>query len=144
MTQKQEHLRKQLLIKIHTNKEYKFYKDNEAWEDFLILRFKVSSSKFLSLNELKILLDILEAKIKDDIDFKPDYKGRALLHKGSQSQKQRIYLKALLEQSKMGIFAFYKLCKKTLKKDIDSLSDLNKEDCSIMLIVLEKICRDKS
>lgn len=82
--------------------------------------------------------------MKDDIDFKPDYKGRALFHKGSQSQKQRIYLKALLEQSKMGIFAFYKLCKKTLKKDIDSLSDLNKEDCSIMLIVLEKICRDKS
>ncbi|MBX0609746.1 hypothetical protein I8837_07135, partial [Campylobacter jejuni] len=53
------------------------------------------------------------------------------------------YLKALLKQTKMPIFSFYKLCKKTLKKDIYSLQTLSKKDCTIMLVVLEKIAKTK-
>ncbi|EJH2511955.1 hypothetical protein NDH75_001916, partial [Campylobacter jejuni] len=49
----------------------------------------------------------------------------------------------LLKQTKMPIFSFYKLCKKTLKKDIYSLQTLSKKDCTIMLVVLEKIAKTK-
>ncbi|WP_250325615.1 hypothetical protein [Campylobacter lari] len=61
----------------------------------------------------------------------------------ASSNKQFFYLKALLKQVKMPIFSFYKLCKKTLKKDIYALNDLNKKDCTTMLVVLEKIAKSK-
>ncbi|EAH9150331.1 hypothetical protein C5O32_06880 [Campylobacter jejuni] len=142
MNPKQEILRKQLLAKIHMHKEYLYYKENNAWQDFLALRFEVLSSKDLSIDELKILLDIFDGKIKDELNFTPDLKGRMLLKKSS-SNKQFFYLKALLEQTKMSIFNFYKLCKKTLKKDIYSLESLSKKDTTTMLIVLEKILKAK-
>lgn len=142
MSPKQEMLRKQLLAKIHIHKEYLYYKENNAWQDFLALRFEVLSSKDLSIDELKILLDIFDGKIKDKLNFTPDLKGRMLLKKSS-SNKQFFYLKALLEQTKMSIFNFYKLCKKTLKKDIYSLESLSKKDTTTMLIVLEKILKAK-
>ncbi|EAK2109856.1 hypothetical protein BFM12_07615 [Campylobacter jejuni] len=140
MSPKQIRLRKQLLTKIHMHKEYLYYKKHNAWQDFLTLRFEVKSSKDLSIDELKILLDIFDGKIKDNLSFTPDLKGRAILKKSS-STKQFFYLKALLEQNKMNIFSFYKLCKKTLKKDVFSLLDLNKKDCTTMIVVLEKILK---
>ncbi|EAH6971737.1 hypothetical protein ACU520_000297 [Campylobacter jejuni] len=142
MSPKQAMLRKQLLAKIHMRKEYLYYKENNAWQDFLALRFEVLSSKDLSIDELKILLDIFDGKIKDDVNFTPDFKGRSMLKKAS-SNKQFFYLKALLKQTKMPIFSFYKLCKKTLKKDIYSLETLSKKDCTTMLVVLEKIAKTK-
>ncbi|EOC7452628.1 hypothetical protein ACI7XY_000826 [Campylobacter jejuni] len=62
MSPKQAMLRKQLLAKIHMHKEYLYYKENNAWQDFLALRFEVLSSKDLSIDELKILLDIFDRK----------------------------------------------------------------------------------
>ncbi|EAJ5698573.1 hypothetical protein DSE64_05845 [Campylobacter lari] len=142
MSPKQEMLRKQLLAKIHMHKEYFYYKNNDAWEYFLSLRFGVSSSKDLSIDELKLIIDIFNHKVCDQYSYTPDLKGRAVLKKAS-SNKQFFYLKALLKQVKMPIFSFYKLCKKTLKKDIYTLNDLNKKDCTTMLVVLEKIAKSK-
>ncbi|VEG62969.1 Uncharacterised protein [Campylobacter jejuni subsp. doylei] len=141
MSPKQAMLRKQLLAKIHMHKEYLYYKKIMLGKIFLALRFEVLSSKDLSIDELKILLDIFDGKIKDDVNFTPDFKGRLMLKKAS-SNKQFFYLKALLKQTKMPIFSFYKLCKKTLK-NIYSLETLSKKDCTTMLVVLEKIAKTK-
>ncbi|TKX29494.1 hypothetical protein [Campylobacter estrildidarum] len=140
MSPKQATLRKQLLAKIHMHKEYLYYKKHNAWQDFLTLRFEVKSSKDLSINELKILLGIFDGKIKDSLSFIPDLKGRVIL-KQNGSVKQFFYLKALLKQNKMNVFSFYRLCKKTLKKDVFSLLDLSKKDYTTMIVVLEKILK---
>ncbi|PZT47306.1 hypothetical protein B6S12_09745 [Helicobacter valdiviensis] len=144
MTKNQEIYRKQLLCKIHTHPRYKNIKQNEAWEDFLYYRFSVNSSKELSINELKILLDILEGKRKDELNLAIDFKGRAMLLSNAKSQKQEIYLKALLEELDMPLLSFYLLCKKTLKKTILKLEDLNKKDTTIMIMVCEKILKTRT
>ncbi|WDL73894.1 hypothetical protein [Helicobacter winghamensis] len=143
MTKNQEIYRKQLLCKIHTHPRYKNIKKNEAWEDFLYYRFGVGSSKDLSINELKALLDILEGKRKDELNLKEDFKGRAMLKDNAKSQKQENYLKALLKELDMPLLPFYLLCKKTLKKMILSFEDLNKKDTTTMIMVCEKILKQK-
>ena len=78
MTQAQELFRKQLLVKIHTHKEYKQIKLNGAWEDFLSLRFGVDSCKVLSISELNTVLECLNG-INIGLNFVPDTHGRAIV-----------------------------------------------------------------
>lgn len=99
MTKKQEIYRKQLLYRIHTNSLYIQIKNNDAWQDWLDLRFKAKSCAELSIGELRLTLDILLGNARDDINFKPDYAGRNLIrnkkidksknHKDSQETKTK-------------------------------------------------------
>ena len=79
MTKNQEIYRKQLLYRIHANSLYIQIKNNDAWQDWLDLRFKAKSCAELSIAELRLTLDILLGNAKDDINFKPDYTGRNLI-----------------------------------------------------------------
>ena len=81
MTRSQTIYRKQLLALIHTNPLFKEIKANDAWGMWLSMRFGVTSAAKLSIDELKIALEILRGK-RDDIkdDFKPDCKGRSYIH----------------------------------------------------------------
>ncbi|WP_172202141.1 phage protein GemA/Gp16 family protein, partial [Campylobacter sp. RM16188] len=96
MTRSQEIYRKQLLARIHTHPQYKIIKDNDAWSDWLSIRFGVSSSKELSLKELNKILDILNNKCEDEIDLKPDFTGRNMIKsdKITTKQNQKIYVLA--------------------------------------------------
>ena len=64
MTKNQDLYRKQLLTIIHTDPLYKEIKRNEAWQDWLELRFGVKSSKELSINELNTAIKTLPSLIK--------------------------------------------------------------------------------
>lgn len=89
MTEKQIFLRKRLLSDIHANKRYKEIAANEAWCDYLQMRFGVVSSKDLSIRELGILVDILNDDHKDMLNMKPDYQGRAIVKQHNAPDMQR-------------------------------------------------------
>ncbi|TQR29172.1 hypothetical protein DMB92_08525 [Campylobacter sp. MIT 99-7217] len=139
MNAKQARLRKQLLAKIHMHKGYKEHIQTNSWQDFLSLTFKTTSSKDLSIDELKICLDILDGKLENFLYLEPDIKGRALLYQKDSTLKQRAYLLALLELADIKYLNFLLLCKKTLKKVVLSLDELSKKDYNTMIYVLEKI-----
>lgn len=81
MTRSQTIYRKQLLALIHTNDLFKEIKANDAWEMWLSMRFGVTSAAKLSIDELKIALEILRGKRADTKDgFNPDFKGRSFVH----------------------------------------------------------------
>lgn len=97
MTKKQEIYRKQLLAIIHTHPFYKHAKQNDAWQEWLMLRFGVESSKELSISELNLALDILQERIDDRLGFEPDIKGRRIFKKDAITQKQLKKIEVLLD-----------------------------------------------
>ena len=77
MTEKQRILRKNLLTRIHTNSRYKELVRVDAWESWLDVRFGVSTSALLSIDELNKTLDML---INDEFkECEPDILGRNLV-----------------------------------------------------------------
>ena len=90
MTFLQENYRKSLLRAIHLHSEYTVLFAGGAWEDWLHVRFGMTSSKELSIKELKHILDVFNHKVEDTLCLKPDIAGRALLKavkNGSITQK---------------------------------------------------------
>ena len=61
----QSEYRKRLLALIHINPLYKQIVENGAWQEWLMLRFGVESSKELSISELNLALDILQERVDD-------------------------------------------------------------------------------
>ena len=92
----QSEYRKRLLTLIHTNPLYKQIKENEAWQEWLMLRFGVESSKELSKSELNLALDILQERLDDRLGFTPDVKGRRIFKKDAITQKQLKKIEILL------------------------------------------------
>ena len=98
MTRSQEIYRKQLLTIIHTDPLYKEIKRNEAWQDWLDLRFGVKSSKELSINELNTAVNILRGKCEDGLNFTPDFAGRNLAKPDKITQKQIKKIEILINE----------------------------------------------
>ena len=98
MTKNQDLYRKQLLTIIHTDPLYKEIKRNEAWQDWLELRFGVKSSKELSINELNTAVNILRGKCEDRLNFTPDYAGRNLTKSDKITQKQIKKIEILINE----------------------------------------------
>ncbi|WP_304345761.1 phage protein GemA/Gp16 family protein [Campylobacter showae] len=98
MTKNQDVYRKQLLTIIHTDPLYKEIKRNEAWQDWLDLRFGVKSSKELSINELNTAVNILRGKCEDRLNFTPDYAGRNLTKPDKITQKQIKKIEILINE----------------------------------------------
>ena len=82
MTRSQEIYRKQLLTIIHTDPLYKEIKRNEAWQDWLDLRFGVKSS----------------GKCEDRLNFTPDFAGRNLTKPDKITQKQIKKIEILINE----------------------------------------------
>ena len=68
MTKKQQIFRKDLLAKIHIHTRYKEIKQAGFWAEWLSVRYDVDSCRYLSINELKEVLDILNGR-KLDRDY---------------------------------------------------------------------------
>ena len=98
MTKNQDLYRKQLLTIIHTDPLYKEIKRNEAWQDWLELRFGVKSSKELSINELNTAVNILRGKCEDRLNFTPDFAGRNLAKPDKITQKQIKKIEILINE----------------------------------------------
>ena len=93
----QSEYRKRLLTLIHINPLYKQIVENEAWQEWLMLRFGVESSKELSISELNLALDILQERVDDRLGFEPDIKGRRIFKKDAITQKQLKKIEILLD-----------------------------------------------
>ncbi|MEY4505255.1 MAG: hypothetical protein RL154_1552 [Pseudomonadota bacterium] len=105
MTPKQKYARKTLLKEIHLNPNYKEIKAAGAWEDYLTIRFGVTSSAELSITELNQLYGVLHGLESDELNRKPDWRGRAIIKQeaslikgGKATQKQINAINSIWEQ----------------------------------------------
>lgn len=139
LTPKQQFLRKSLLTKIHTCSEYKSIKHYDAWEEWLDVRFGVSSCKELSISELKMVADELIKKVPVKVD-KIDIKGRKMLASDSLSTKQLSYMLRLWEEkseSKDEI-SLLRFTSKVIKKQYLHLHLLSSDEATDVISVLER------
>ncbi len=97
LSKKQQFLRKQLLIKIHTSSMYKTLKMLDIWEEWLEIRYGVESCKTLSIDELnKVCDELIKGKVYEDT--KPDVRGRRMLKNDNITSHQLTYMKALWKE----------------------------------------------
>lgn len=101
MSKKQEGFRKTLLTKIHIHNRYKEIKENGCWEEWLELRYGCNSARFLSISELKEVLDVFNDRVQDRDYVLRDIWGRAMLLPLAQkpqtlSKKQALCIEHLL------------------------------------------------
>ncbi|MCZ6103989.1 DUF1018 domain-containing protein [Campylobacter ureolyticus] len=154
MTEKQRILRKNLLARIHTNSRYKELLKVDAWESWLDVRFGVSSSALLSIDELNKALDML---INDEfMECEPDILGRNLV-KNSKiinnltknktkkiTQKQYTYIKHLANRlnfsdEKLMVFVAKQI--KVLIRLDSQLKRISLNDARRIITGLEKMCK---
>ncbi|MCI6989415.1 MAG: DUF1018 domain-containing protein [Campylobacter sp.] len=150
MTEKQRVLRNNLLKRIHLNSEYKLLRENDAWEMWLEIRFGVSSSANLSINELKLALDMLI-----NGDFKksePDILGRNLVKNSKLVKKddkkitlsQYNYLKSLAKRLNFSderlVRWVAKQCSIIIRLE-SQLKNILSSDAKKAITGLEKMCK---
>lgn len=143
MSPKQRRYRNSLLRRIHCHPLYKSLLEASAWEDWLYVRFGVTSSSILSLKELWIVLDVFDGKIEDKKALKPDSVGRMLIASkdGGLSFKQYEAIKHLWEQkardkSERALLYFVK---RTVGVLYLNLYHIKKEEATMVLIALAKV-----
>ncbi|AQW80776.1 phage protein GemA/Gp16 family protein [Campylobacter pinnipediorum] len=144
MTKAQEIYRKQLLAKIHTHNSYKLIKNNDAWSDWLKVRFDVSSSKDLSIDELNRVLDIFNLNCNDEINLKPDYKGRNLNKSSKISVSQINKIIALQNELCWDDTQLLRFCARTAKVYflyVRFLYKLDKKDATKIITGMGKILK---
>lgn len=145
MTFLQENFRKGLLRGIHQNHSYVQLHASGAWEDWLFVRFGVTSSKDLSIKELKHALNVLTYKIEDELNITPDLSGRAIMKQstkdGGITPKQISAIRSMWEQkardkSDVAMLHFVKKATGTL---FIALEHLKKAEATKVLIALAKV-----
>lgn len=144
MSKKQEGFRKTLLTKIHIHNRYKEIKENGCWEEWLELRYGCNSARFLSISELKEVLDIFNDRVQDRDYVLRDIWGRAMLLPLAQkpqtlSKKQALYIEHLLNILRYNDKQKKAFFKRQINKEIDSIAALNKEEATKIIIGLKKI-----
>ncbi len=154
MTEKQRILRNNLLKRIHLNSEYKTLKENDAWQMWLELRFGVTSSADLSIDELKRALEMLiSGEFKK---YEPDALGRNIIKnmkikkakKSNENKKitpaQYNYIKHLAKRlgfsdKKLMIYVI-KQIKVFIRLD-SQLKRVSLNDARRIITGLEKMCK---
>lgn len=139
LTKKQQILRKRLLARIHVTHQCKHLKSIDAWEDFLMHRFEVTSCKDLSIDELNRVINEL-VKGETFTKNKPDFKGRAILKNDSITQKQITYMRGLWrEKSKnKDEVSLLKFASKVIKKQYLHLHVMGQDEATRVISVLER------
>lgn len=84
MTFLQDQYRKGLLRNIHQHRTYSGLYACNAWEDYLFVRYGVTSSKDLSIKELNRILDVFNGKVEDVLALKQDFAGRAIMKQSTK------------------------------------------------------------
>lgn len=141
MTKNQEIYRKRLLARIHIHPQYKIIKDNDAWSDWLSVRFGANSSKELSIKELNKILDILNDKCEDEIGFKPDFIGRNMLKDDKITTKQDKKIYALANELAWDEMKLLRFVKRQIGYYVLTLKALSKKQANKVIIGLEAVIR---
>lgn len=145
MTFKQDIYRKSLLRAIHQNHAYAEFHAGGAWEDWLFVRFGVTSSKDLSIKELTYTLNVLNDKVEDTLNLIPDLAGRTIMQQSTKdgvlTLKQSAAIRSLWEQkardkSEAALLNFVKKATGTL---FISLECLKKGEATKVLIALSRV-----
>lgn len=154
MTENQRILRNNLLKRIHLNSEYKTLKENDAWQMWLELRFGVTSSADLSIDELKRALEMLiSGEFKK---YEPDALGRNIIKnmkikkakKSNENKKitpaQYNYIKHLAKRlgfsdEKLMIWVAKQI--KILIRLDEQLKRLDMKNAKAVITGLEKMCK---
>lgn len=145
MTFLQDNFRKGLLRAIHQHSAYGMLYAGGAWEDWLHVRFGVTSSKELSIKELKHILDVFNHKREDTLSLKPDIAGRALVKQapksGGVTQKQLAAIFSMWEQkardkSERALLHFIKRATGIL---YISIAHLKKDEATKVILALMKV-----
>jgi len=135
MTKKQILYKKRLLQLVHLSHTYKvfFVNNREGWEEFLTKRFGVKSSKDLSIDELKSLVDYLNNKT-DKLEFKKITKN------------QLNFLLALWKQKSLikNIASLKAFAKKIVKKEVTELEDLSYRDATKLISAVKNLAPKSS
>lgn len=145
MSKKQEDFRKNLLTKIHIHNRYKEIKENGCWEEWLELRYGCNSARFLSISELKEVLDIFNDKVQDRDYVLRDIWGRAQIsvNKNKSSTKaQRLKIIALCKQEGFDEKGMCSFVYRQIKKHISgfaALYMLERDEASKVIVGLEKV-----
>ncbi len=128
MTKKQKAYKNSLLRKVHTSRTYLevYSKDRELYEQMLKNSFGVKSSKDLSIDELKRLVDFLDGKSNE-------------IKKDLITTNQKSYI--LVMWGKKSLFkdenSLLKFAKRILQRDVNSIDKITKRE-AIKLIAAVK------
>ena len=133
MTKKQKIYKNYLLKRVHTSKLYKeiYVHDRECYEQMLKNLFGVTSSKLLSIDELKKLVAYLE-------------EGKE--PKNTPTSNQINYIKLLWEKKAIwkDMASLLKFVKRVTKKDVNKLSEITKKEATYVISALNKLQTQKS
>lgn len=132
MNNNQRIYRNGLLAKIHMHPKYKEIKAANAWEDYLYVRFKVTSSANLGIEELKGLLDCLNGKDGTTQNIK----DRVMLFGSRQDRKIILLAEDLGMMESLDEFIYR-------QTKLYSLEECSKEEKTKIIIGLEKIKRER-
>lgn len=122
-------LKYKLLALIHTNPFYKEIYAAGAWEDWLGVRFGVSSCKELNEHELGNILDIFAGKCKDR-----DYVFRS----GTLSKAQSLKIYAIMRERKFGVKGRESFIKRQIG-EYKPIYLLTKDEASKIITGLERL-----
>ena len=125
----QKSLKYKLLALIHTDPFYKEIYAAGAWEDWLGVRFGVSSCKELNEKELGNILDIFAGKCKDR-----DYVFRS----GTLSKAQSLKIYAIMREKKFGVKGREDFIKRQIG-EYKPIYLLTKDEASKIIIGLERL-----
>ncbi len=122
-------LKYKLLALIHTDPFYKEIYAAGAWEDWLGVRFGVSSCKELNEHELGNILDIFAGKCKDR-----DYVFRS----GTLSKAQSLKIYAIMRERKFGVKGRESFIKRQIG-EYKPIYLLTKDEASKIITGLERL-----
>lgn len=130
MTKKQIAYKKSLLKMVHLSHTYKafFANNREGWEEFLTKRFGVKSSKDLSIDELKGLVDYLNNTSKE-------------LHIKKITQNQlnfllNLWVQKSYKKDRASLIAF---AKRIIKRDFKELEALSYREGAKLITAVKKL-----
>ena len=135
MTKKQIAYKKALLKMVHLSHTYKafFANNREGWEEFLTKRFGVKSSKDLSIDELKSLVDYLNNK-SDKLEVKKITQNQLNFLLNLWEQKSRLKNKE----------ALINFAKRIIKRNFDNLEDLSHREAAKLISAVKNLAVQKA
>ena len=134
MTKAQELYKSNLIQKIQINK-HNVFNDDEERKEFMLSRFGVKSTKDMSIDQLKLLLDFCFRKVSD-IPMLNRVQDKELITQ-AQKEKIRVLWKSKAKNKKED--ALLKFCFKITGYKISILDDLLKGKATKVIVALEKL-----
>ncbi|MFX4241477.1 phage protein GemA/Gp16 family protein [Aliarcobacter butzleri] len=129
MTNKQRAYKQALIKQVHTSKLYidVYSQDRELYEDMLQNNFGVKSSKDLSIDGLMELVKFLQGN--------PFTRSKKAIKSFKATTNQTDYILTLWQKNSLykDVFSLFNFAKKIIKKEINSLDELNKNEARTLI-----------